>query len=208
MMTPMQYALIAIGAGSGGLGRRGLRCLRNSPPPRGAAFTNDMQKIEMPPSTVKIRPATAADLDAVNRVIEAAVMTWKLPERVKRLSLPSYRYTMQDLVHLDMVLAEDAQHGIIGIAAWEPADAGDTPAGYRALLLHGIYVHPAHHHQGIGRELFATAEYAVRKHRYDGLLVKAQGDARGFFISQGMHRLPVEDPARHYAHRFWKRAKK
>jgi predicted N-acetyltransferase YhbS len=105
-----------------------------------------------------------------------------------------------------MVVAEDAQQNITAIAAWEPADTRDTPAARAALLLHGLYVHPAYHHQGIGRELFMAAERAVREHRYDGLLVKAQGDASGFFISQGMHRLQVEDPSRHYAHRFWKSA--
>ena len=167
-----------------------------------------MHKIEMPLSNVELRPATEADLDAVNRVIEAAVMTWNLPERVKRLSLPSYRYTAQDFIHLDMAVAADAQQNIIGIAAWEPADARDTPAGRSALLLHGIYVHPAHHHRGIGRELFMAAERAVREHRYDGLLVKAQEDASGFFISQGMNRLQVEDTSRHYPHRFWKSADK
>jgi hypothetical protein len=36
-------------------------------------------------------PATSAYLDALNAVIEAAVMTRNLPKRVKRLSLPSYR---------------------------------------------------------------------------------------------------------------------
>lgn len=159
----------------------------------------------MSPADVKLRPASAADLDAINRVIEAAVMNWKLPERVKRLSLPSYRYTSVDAAHLDMVVAEDPLKNITGIAAWEPAEARDTPAEHTALLLHGIYVHPAHQHQGIGRELFRAAERAVRNYRYDGLLVKAQGDASGFFICQGMNRLQVEDPARHYANRFWKR---
>ncbi len=135
-------------------------------------------------------------------------MTWKLPDRVKRLALPSYRYTALDFAHLDMVVAEDAQQNITAVAAWEPADTRDRPAGQNALLLHGIYVHPAHHHQGIGRELFRAAERAVREHQYDGLLVKAQGDASGFFIAQGMNRLQVEDPSRHYAHRFWKSADK
>ena len=157
---------------------------------------------------ILIRPADSKALDELNRVIEAAVMSWKLPERVKRLSLPSYRYTAQDFIHLDMAVAADTQQNIIGIAAWEPADARDTPAGRSALLLHGIYVHPAHHRRGIGRELFMAAEHAVREHRYDGLLVKAQEDASGFFISQGMNRLQVEDTSRHYPHRFWKSADK
>ena len=160
----------------------------------------------MSPQRITLRPSTKADLDAINRVIEAAVMTWDLPERVKRLSLSSYRYNEWDFEHLEMRVAEDSKQNIVGIAAWEQADPKDTPAGHTALLLHGIYVDPSHHHQGIGRQLFRTAEQAVRKHSYDGLLVKAQQDANGFFLSQGMSRLPVEDPRRHYTNRFWKRA--
>ena len=71
---------------------------------------------------IDIRPAGQADLEAINRVIEAAVMTWHLPDRVKRLSLPAYRYDSVDLDHLDIVLAEDGRQNIIGIAAWEQAD--------------------------------------------------------------------------------------
>lgn len=132
-------------------------------------------------------------------------MTWELPERVKRLSLPSYRYNGIDFDHFEMVVAEDDQQAITGVAAWEPADAKDAPAGQTALLLHGIYVDPCYHHQGIGGLLFQAAEHAVRKHHCDGLLVKAQDDANGFFIAQGMNRLPVEDPLRNYANSFWKR---
>ena len=156
--------------------------------------------------TVRLRPAIQADLDAVNRVIELAAMTWELPDRVKRLSLPSYRYNELDFDHFEMVVAEDAKKNIIGIAAWEQADPSDTPGEPCALLLHGIYVDTAHHRHGIGRQLFRAAEQAVRRHNHRGLLVKAQKDAAGFFISQGMNGLPVEDPLRHYAHRFWKSA--
>jgi len=105
-----------------------------------------------------------------------------------------------------MVVAEDGRQTTMGIAAWEPADAKDAPAGHNALLLHGIYVDPSYQHQGIGGLLFQAAERAVRKHRRDGLLVKAQEGANSFFISQGMNRLQVEDPLRHYANRFWKSA--
>lgn len=160
----------------------------------------------MPASKVHIRPARQADLEAINRVIEAAVMTWDLPERVKRLSLPSYRYDAVDLEHLEIVLAEDYQHNIIGVAAWEQAEAKDIPAGHKALSLHGIYVEPAYHQQGIGSQLFHAVEEAVCKHGLDGLLVKAQEGSSGFFIAQNMEPLQVDDPMHHYANRFWKRA--
>ena len=157
-----------------------------------------INRIEMPSPETNLRPARKNDLDAVNRVIEAAVMSWALPERVKRLSLSSYRYNALDFDHLEMVVAEDNRQHIIGIAAWEQADTSDIAAGHTALLLHGIYVDPSHQQQGIGRQLFMAAEHAVRKHQYSGLLVKAQRDAHGFFISQGMSRLPIEDLVRPY----------
>jgi len=153
---------------------------------------------------VTIRPAEKTDLDTINRVIESAVMGWQLPERVKRLSLPSYRYDTLDFEHLEMVVAEDDKQQIIGIASWQQADSKDTPANQSALLLHGIYVEPALQHQGIGQQLFHSAEEAARDHEYQGLLVKAQQDASAFFIAQGMHRLQTEDPSRQYANRFWK----
>lgn len=160
----------------------------------------------MAAAKIHIRPAGQADLEAINRVIEAAVMTWDLPERVKCLSLPGYRYDSVDLDHLEIVLAEDYRHNIVGVAAWEQADARDVPAGRKALSLHGIYVEPAFHQQGIGSQLFLAAEDAVCKQGLDGLLVKAQEGSSGFFISQEMERLQVEDPMHHYANRFWKSA--
>lgn len=131
-------------------------------------------------------------------------MTWALPERVKRLSLPSYRYDSLDFDHLEVVVAEDDKQHIIGIAAWEQADPRDIPTGHTALLLHGIYVEPSYQRQGIGHQLFMAAERAVHRRQYGGLLVKAQNGANGFFVSQGMNRLETEDPKRHYANRLWK----
>jgi GNAT superfamily N-acetyltransferase len=157
-------------------------------------------------SHVRVRPAGPADLDAVNRVVEAALMTWNLPERVKRLSLPSYRYTEADQRHLEMVVAEDRQHTVIGVAAWEAADARDAPEGRSALLLHGIYVHPGHRRRGVGRRLFEAAQAAVRIHDCDGLLVKAQKDANGFFLALGMQPLEAVDASRDYTNRFWQPA--
>jgi GNAT superfamily N-acetyltransferase len=156
------------------------------------------------PNEIAIRPAVEADLPAINRVIEAAVMTWRLPERVKRLSLPSYRYTELDLEHFGMVVAEDPDERILGVAAWEPADDSDTPQRLSGLLLHGLYVSPTCHHRGIGRMLLRQAEQAALREGRNGLLVKAQEDAIGFFAARGMQRLEVQDAARHYPNRYWK----
>lgn len=156
-----------------------------------------------PVAAIQLRQARTDDLAALNGVVERALMTWQLPERVKRLSLPSYRYHAHDLEHLHIVVAEDADHALVGVAAWEPAHARELPAGQTGLLLHGLYVDPAQQHRGIGSRLLDAATDAARANGMDGVLVKAQADAHGFFSARGMQRLPVKDPARDYPHRFW-----
>lgn len=153
--------------------------------------------------SLNLRPAAPDDLEEVNRVIEAAVMTWDLTERVKRLSLPSYCYDVHDFEHLQLVVAEDPVRGIVGLAAWEPVDSRDVPDDQQGLLLHGIYVGPDAHRNGIGTRLVEAALEAAQTQGYDGLLVKAQPSAEAFFTACGFRRLPVRDPSRDYAHRFW-----
>lgn len=152
---------------------------------------------------IKLRAASKQDLDAINTVIEAAVMNWQLPDRIKRLALPSYRYTLMDCEHLEIIVAEIPANGIVGVAGCEMAEPGEVP-GKQALLLHGLYVKPEVQHQGIGSQLFKAVEVLVKKHNCDGLLVKAQTDAVGFFEFHDMQKLATRSPQRNYAHRFWK----
>ncbi|MET0069679.1 MAG: GNAT family N-acetyltransferase [Candidatus Thiodiazotropha sp.] len=150
-----------------------------------------------------IRPMEREDLDSVNAIIEACVMGWDLPERVKRLSLGSYRYTEHDLDHLTAYVAVITGGEIAGVAAWEPADANDLPQSKQGMLLHGLYAAPNHQGLGIGSRLINSALVAARVQGMDGLLVKAQSDAAGYFQSRGFANLPVENPERDYPHRWW-----
>ncbi len=152
---------------------------------------------------VHLRNAINHDLQDINAVVEAAVMNWRLPERIKRLALPSYRYSELDCDHIQFIIAEARQHGIVGVAACEIADPGELP-GKKALLLHGLYVYPEMQHRGVGTLLFNRVEALVLKRGCDGLLVKAQADAAGFFEHQGMWKLETDKPHHDYAHRFWK----
>ena len=156
-----------------------------------------------PTTAFHLRQAHAEDLPAINGIVERAIATWQLPERVKRLSLPSYRYHAHDLVHLHLMVAENADHALVGVAAWEAANPHDLPAGQSGLLLHGLYVDPARQHRGVGSQLLDATAAAARAQGFDGVLVKAQADANGFFETRGLQRLPVEDAARHYPQRFW-----
>jgi N-acetylglutamate synthase-like GNAT family acetyltransferase len=162
----------------------------------------------MTATEISLRRAGTKDLVAINKIIDAAIMTWDLPERVKRLSLPSYHYKQHDLETLEIIVAEKGTQQIVGIAAWEPANTKDVPQGQRALFLHGIYVAPEQYRQGIGSQLLQAAELTALDRGYDGLLVKAQADAAGFFLAHGMQPLEIENEKRDYPHRYWKLLKK
>ena len=68
---------------------------------------------------------------------------------------------------------------------------------------------PAHGRQafeqrhGVGGRLLAAAAAAARDQGCDGLLVKAQADAVGFFEARGLDRLAVEGVEQDYPRRFW-----
>lgn len=129
-------------------------------------------------------------------------MRWDLPARVKRLSLSSYLYTEIDLAHFDILVAEQDSR-VVGVAALEDADPSDCPPQQAGLLLHGLYVEPDWQGRGIGQQLLQAAGQVVHDAGRQGLLVKAHKDAVGFFTSQGLRRLEVEDKNRDYANRFW-----
>jgi GNAT superfamily N-acetyltransferase len=150
-----------------------------------------------------IRTANVSDLPALNRIIEGCVMDWNLPERVKRLSLDSYRYREHDLDHLELFLAQDDDGIPLGVAAWEPAEACDLPAGASGLLLHGLYVDRQQQRQGTGGALVRYLLAQLRARGIDGLLVKAQVDAVGFFQKAGFAHRTVVDERRDYPHRYW-----
>jgi len=146
----------------------------------------------------------ATELPAINAVVEAALSTWNLPGRVKRLVLPSYRYSESDRRHLCFALARAAGDvDILGVAAWEPANPRECPAKRSGLLLHGLYVAPPHQHSGIGSRLLRTVMEEAAAGGFDGVLVKAQRDAEAYFARQGLRRLPVDDAEHDYPGRYW-----
>jgi len=144
------------------------------------------------------------ELDCINEIIAAATYTWNLPKRVKRLSLPLYQYLENDLEHMQFLLAEAGDFGFIGLAALEEVDEPDGPDGQNTWLLHGLYVYPGHHRQGVGSRLIESAEAVSKAKGVAGLLVRAQAEAQPFFAKRGYSKLPIEDGSRDYAHRYWK----
>ena len=162
------------------------------------------------PQSAELRTAGAHDLEAINTVIDRAVMGWDLPERVKRLALPLYRYNDYDLRVMQFRVAEIPGGGILGVAAWEDADPRDLPApqgeaanrARHGVLLHGLYIDPAQQRSGLGTRLLAAVGDAARATGARWLLVKAQNGAEGFFERRGLVRLPVRDTDRDYEGRY------
>lgn len=153
---------------------------------------------------LSIRAAMSGELDVINRVIESAVLTWDLPERVKRLSLPGLYYHETDLDFFDISVATDKKGDIVGVAVLENTPLRSGPDDKVALLLHGLYVTPTSRQLGIGRLLVNAIVGTLGESGVDGLLVKAQKDALGFFEAMGFRQLEIEDHARDYVLRYWK----
>jgi GNAT superfamily N-acetyltransferase len=119
---------------------------------------------------ITIRLAGTQDLDELNRVVEQAVMSWRLPDRVKRLALPSYRYSEFDMRHMEILVAVGPDKSLVGLAAWELSDKQKAFDDKTAILLHGIFVLPKHQRHGIGSHLLRMVEETAlkRPRRYPG----------------------------------------
>jgi GNAT superfamily N-acetyltransferase len=126
-------------------------------------------------------------------VIERALGTWAPPERIRRLSLPLYRYSAVDLQHLTVWVAQQSGE-IVGRAAWGPADPADAPRGRSTLPFSRPLRVPRAHGQGIARSLLEAALSACRADGSDGVLVKAQAQAVGFFDACGLERAVLRKP--------------
>jgi len=151
---------------------------------------------------LQIETATLTDLEGINHVIKAAIMQWKLPERIKRLSLSSYLYNELDLKHLDILIVKQNEQ-VIAVASLEMAEIKNTPLHKSGLLLHGLYVHPANQQQGIGKQLLFEAEKIARIKNVSGLLVKAQKDAVDFFLKQNFIAINTDNTSNQYANLLW-----
>jgi GNAT superfamily N-acetyltransferase len=153
---------------------------------------------------IKIRKANQNDLDKINDVVATAIDTWNLTARVKRISLPLYRYQRHDLNHLQIMVAERDDDCILGIAALEQTGTSGLPHEGSSSTLQGLYVDPDHHRMGIGSLLLQSIEEIAVATEAEGLLVKAQAEAISFFKGHGFKLLPVEDNSRDYPYRLWK----
>ncbi|MEQ8603028.1 MAG: GNAT family N-acetyltransferase [Marivibrio sp.] len=136
--------------------------------------------IDPPALTLGEESPGPADLPTLNALIERAIGSWAVTERVKRAALPSYRYEALDLADMRFFTLRDERGAPVGLAAVSPLDGAQD-----ALLLHGLYVDPIRHRQGLGRRLLQSAEAAARQAGAARLVVRAQRDAAPFFAAAG-----------------------
>ena len=151
-----------------------------------------------------VRTAQRQDLERINRVIARAIDSWRITERVKRISLPLYQYQADDLDFFQVFVAENQHGDLLGVAATEDGESVDGRAGPAVINLHGIYVDPTYHGRGAGSRLLQKVEQVASMQGYSALLVKAKADATGFFARLNFDRLPIRDPDRDYPYRYRK----
>lgn len=147
-----------------------------------------------------IRPADLADLDQINRVIDAAVMNWPMPKRVKRLAVPVLKYDASDLMFYHLLVAT-FKNEVVGVAAWD-ATLSKPSSTKEGGLFHGLYVLPIVQGQGVGEMLMEAVFADARKQKTPGLLVKAQRVSRHYFETHDLEALVANDSD--YPWQFWK----
>jgi GNAT superfamily N-acetyltransferase len=153
---------------------------------------------------ITLREADPYDLDSINNLMATAIGTWRLADRVKRISLPLYRYHEDDLREMQIVVADSGVDEILGVAAVEPAHASDVFDGLPTSLLHGIYVAPSCHRTGVGTRLGEKIETLAHSRGARALLVRARPEAISFFNALGYTRLTTRDDRADYPYQFFK----
>lgn len=146
------------------------------------------------------RRAGPEQLDTVNALVEAAVLAWPLPERLRRRAVPVLRYGARDFDAYVFALLPGLVGPDAAVAVLDPGPI-PGPGGGPAARLHGLYVHPQAQGGGAGRCLHRWAVDAAVALGRAGLLVHAERISKGFFEALGYERLPEEDGA--YPYRYW-----
>jgi len=163
---------------------------------------------------MSIATGKKTDLDCINNVVAAAVMSWPMPERIKRLSVPVLSYDSEDFKHYRFVVyrqggeikgGEVKGGEIKGVAAWNPEAPLVTELG-TGRLLHGLYISPDCQGRGYGRDLMAAVLSEAMTLGAEGLVIKAERPSIGFFEHCGLQPLSATG-ATDYPYQFWYQAR-
>ncbi len=124
-------------------------------------------------------------LDVVNDIVEEAVSSWGIADRVRRLILPSLLYNEVDLQHMRFLLLDDEGGKAVAVAIWEEIGGTDTSSRTRKVQLHGLYVRPRWQRQGLGAGILEFVGLWVGMHGLDGITVRPWRESEAFFRRHG-----------------------
>lgn len=157
------------------------------------------------PMQLSFCDARSEDLEKINRLIEAAIGTWPIGSRLRRLVATPLRYNWVDFQDFEMVLCYKAA-AEIGVAVWQPDAPLQMAESHQATLLHGLYVAPDAQGYGVGRGLLSEIAQRARARNQDTLYVRAERFATGFFRRVGGRQLQAQESPeagdQAYPHRF------
>ena len=141
-------------------------------------------------SGVAIRRARPRDTSAINFVVESAIDSWPISERVKRLARPLYQYDNVDLHHYDLLVADQSDHAIVGVASW----SAGKPSPDSTACLQGLFVDAAWHRRGVGVALLEAVVGQAGVRGSGRLALRATRSAENFFLYHGF-RPDADEPA-------------
>ena len=149
-----------------------------------------------------MRSAGSPDLAVINNVVNHAIETWNLPERVRRLAKPSLTYTESDLDFMLAALGENEEGNAIAAALWEPEEG--RLSRHSSILLHGLYVMPEYQRNGVGACMVEHVSKIARKAGFHGMTVKSWRDSEDFFLKLGFSDSAISGQERLYPRQLWK----
>jgi len=153
---------------------------------------------------ISVHEATASDLHTVNGIITESIVSWGLPDRVRRLATPSLTYNESDLKHMSVIFLINADGSGIAMAAWEEASGLDVPENTKEFLIHGLYVVPACQQRGLGTRLIELVANRISHRKSGGMTVRAWRDSVAFFLSRGFAPIKPDSSTDTYPQRLWR----
>ncbi len=153
----------------------------------------------------RISQATPTDLRQLNDVIQRAVSTWQLPERVRRLTAPFFTVDEQDLRDRQWLVSKNQDGTVVGVAHWTKALGYDLPEGCQgAAVIHGLYVDSTQQRRTVGTSLLRHIDQLALQADLPALVVRAQRSAESYFVSQQFRPLRDEPDGPTYPRGLWR----
>ncbi len=123
---------------------------------------------------VTIRPAKRSDLDAINRVVDEAMLCWARAAHVKAHTLPDLRYRSAHLDLAMLLVVVGSQQHVLGVVSCACATTDNVggDATCSVLRLDGPYIDPGYSGTDIGAQLIDEAKALARRQGRQALVIE------------------------------------